>query len=693
MIHSVGKNLHAQQAFIGEKQQAFKTYPYSDPNPIANIGIIYPYFRFDGYSNSGQSQEWKMVTLENDYIKVFITPEIGGKIWGALDKSTGKMFIYYNGVVKFRDIAMRGPWTSGGIETNFGTIGHAPTCSSPVDYILQENSDSSVSCIIGAMDLPSRTTWRVEIRLPKDKAFFETNAIWHNNSPLHQPYYHWMNSAARTSDDLELYFPGHSFIGHDGRSHSWPVNNDDRDLSFYVNNNFGSYKSYHVLGQYNGLFGGYYHNDQFGFGNWSLYGDKPGKKLWIWGLSRQGMIWEKLLTDTDGQYIEWQSGRLFNQAARSSGETPFKHRTFFPYATDKWREIWFPVIGTNGLTAASPLGILNVEQKNTQTILYFCPLQKINDILSVKMDGKELYSNQLSLSPMQVFVDSIPSIISEETQVYLGNQTLNVSSSADETALNRPLKTADEFDWTTIQGMSLKANEEYKQRNYSEAQALYTACLEKDPYYLEALTKMAELHYRRMNYDSALTYARQALAIDTYDGAANFIYGTINRQLDLSADAKDGFSLAAQSMDYRSAAYAQLAEMSIEEKNWYEAEEYASRSIDYNRFNLTAYQVLSIAFRKQGLEKRARNSLQELLKIDPLNHIARFESYLIDNNREDLHDFQRYIRGELPQETYLELASVYYHLGLNQESLDLLELAPVNPDCFLLAGLSLGQNR
>ena len=64
-----------------------------------------------------------------------VLPEIGGKIWAAVEKSTGRSFIYDNHVVKFRDIAMRGPWTSGGIEPNYGIIGHTPNCATPVDYV------------------------------------------------------------------------------------------------------------------------------------------------------------------------------------------------------------------------------------------------------------------------------------------------------------------------------------------------------------------------------------------------------------------------------------------------------------------------------------------------------------------------------------------------------------------------------
>ena len=97
----------------------------------------------------------------------------------------------------------------------------------------------------------------------------------------------------------------------------WPIHPENgRNLSFYEQNDFGPYKSYHVLGRHSDFFGAYWHDDDFGMGRYSTRDDKLGKKIWIWGLSRQGMIWEKLLTDTDGQYVEVQSGRLVQPGGR-----------------------------------------------------------------------------------------------------------------------------------------------------------------------------------------------------------------------------------------------------------------------------------------------------------------------------------------------------------------------------------------
>ena len=314
------------KAEIREFEKTFTTYPFGSPDPIANSGPIYPYFRFNDFTDQPQQKKWKVVELENEFIRVWILPEVGGKIWTAIEKQTGKAFIYNNQVVKFRDVAMRGPWTSGGIEANYGIMGHTPNCATPVDYTIKKNDDGSVSCFIGTIDLLTRTNWMLEIKLPADKAWFSTRSHWFNSNPLEQPYYTWMNAGIKAAGDLEFVYPGSFYVGHEGEYSNWPINlKESKNIARYEENNFGSYKSYHVFGRYTDFFGAYWHQDKIGMGRFSWHDEKPGKKIWIWGLSRQGMIWDKLLTDQDGQYVEVQSGRLFNQAADGSSMTPFKH--------------------------------------------------------------------------------------------------------------------------------------------------------------------------------------------------------------------------------------------------------------------------------------------------------------------------------------------------------------------------------
>jgi Tfp pilus assembly protein PilF len=671
-----------QKATVKEEKVSFKTYPFSDPDPMPLIGPIYPYFRFHGYSLEGRPLDWRMVRLENPYVKVLVAPEIGGKVWGAVEKSTGREFIYWNPVVKFREIAMRGPWTSGGIELNFGVIGHAPTTATPVDYVIQENADGSVSCVVGAIDLPSRTVWRVNIRLPKDAAYLETECFWYNPTSLHDSLYNWLTSAQDVGDDLKYYYPGTHYIGHGGDAHPWPVLENGRDVSLYRNNDFGGSKSYHILGEYNEYFGGYYEEAGFGYGHWALYDDKPGMKLWLWSLARDGEIWRDLLTDPPKkQYTEPQTGLLYNQAGSDSGLTPFKHVHFPPQSVMRWRELWFPVKDIGGFVAASPYAALNVERGKETLKVGICPLQPINDELVVTLAGQPIFSGRLTLAPMETFIRTFD--VGEkkgEIRVTLGEEKLRWTSLDKEmNRLGRPVVAPKDFDWTSAEGLYVAGEELTRQRNYGEALAKFKACLEKEPGHVRALTRVAEILYRRAEYLKALDHARDALAIDAYDAGANFIYGVISRWLGNLADAKDGFGWAARSLEFRSAAYEQLAEIGIIEKRPERAAGYARRSLDYNANNLNTRQLQAILGRLDKDVGAATAALDEITKVDPLSHFARFERYLLDPGEKNRAAFTSLIRGELPHETYLELAMFYFNLGLTTEAVQALEMAPSHP--------------
>jgi len=676
--------LNAQVAKISEKTVQLNTYLFSDPNPVPECGKIFPYFRYDGYSDRGSMHNWKMIEMENEYIKLWVVPGVGGKIWGATEKSTGKEFVYYNHAVKFRDVAMRGPWTSGGIEMNFGVIGHAPSCSTPVDYMIRENDDGSVSCFVGAIDLPSHTRWSVEINLPKDKAYFTTHAVWDNPTEQEQSYYHWMNMGIKTAGNLEYIFPGKYHLGHDGRNAPWPTDEQGRKISFYDNNNFGSYKSYHVFGEATGFYGAYWHNDDFGFVHYASYDDKPGKKIWIWGLSNQGMIWEKLLTDTDGQYTELQSGRLFNQAAENSSLTPFKNRGFIPGSTDEWTEYWFPVKGTQGLKYASPVGSVNIEPQNNKVRVWFCPNEAINGILEVRDDKVVIFSKEIHSGPMQSIAESFDYRGDyQKLSVWLNNELL-YQTDRSQYEVKRPVESPSDFNWETAYGHYLKGKELERQRLYKEAENEYGKALEKEPWFVPALTGVANLSYRKTDYEISLEYALKTLSVDTYDPEANMIYGLAAIVTGDTTSAIDGFSIASASVLERTAAFNALASVFLRKNDFTEALHYAEKSLLYNQTGSEAVQLKILCLRKLGLQGEADRALSELTKKDPLNHFIRFERYLMHLSSANKTDVQKYISNELPWETYLEYALWYVTNGQLSDALNILELAPENHAIVLL---------
>ena len=674
----------AQSARISEAVRTLSTYPFAEPNPIpilARDARLYPYHSFEGYSAAAEPRPWKVVTLENDWIQVFVLPEVGGKVWGAVVKSTGHEFIYRNEVLKFRNIALRGPWTSGGIEFNFGVVGHTPSTATPVDYRLVENPDGSVSCWVGGMDLPSRTEWRVEVRLPADAATFETNVSWSNPTPLEQPYYSWMTGAAFARSDLEMTIPGDAWLEHPGHARAWPVDERGRHLSSYRENTFGSHKSYHVVGELNDFFGGYYRDGDWGFGHWARYEDMPGQKLWLWALSREGGIWEDLLTDTDGQYVEFQAGRLFVQYTPGDDVNPITQVGFDPGSSSRWTERWFPLEGTGGLSDASDRGALYASVEGDHATLGVNAFVAVTDTLEVWSGRERVAALPVSLRPLEPFHATVTVSPGLPLRVRVARLGLDYDTDPSGRRLARPFAT----DPSAFPSMSaaerdvFQARELMKGRWYAPARELFDSALAREPWNREALLGTSELEYRAGRWARGLELADRARQLDAYDAHANFLAGIHARALGRLADARDAFGWAARSTAYRSAAYTQLAGIAIVRQDWTEAARYARLAIDYDRRDAAAWRALAVVGRLSGDGALAADALREMAALDPLLHAARAEEYLARPDATTGEALSRTLGGEFPDQTLLELVIGYVALGRQDDALRLLDLPTGRP--------------
>ncbi|SNY95486.1 DUF5107 domain-containing protein [Flagellimonas pacifica] len=669
----VSLGVMAQKATVSEEIQQLDTYGFGTPNPVPILTEnpkIFPYFKFEGYSHTSQKKGWKVVKLENEYIEVYVLPEIGGKVWGAIEKSTGNEFLYRNEVVKFRNISMRGPWTSGGIEFNFGIIGHHPSTATPVDYKIMENKDGSVSCVVGNLDLPSRTYWQVEIRLEKDKAYFETNASWYNGTPLNQSYYNWMTGAAPATNDLEFFIPGNGYLEHDGTWKKWPIDDKGRNLAMYENNNFGPSKSYHIVGDYKNYFGGYYHDSNVGFGHLSPYEEMPGQKLWLWALSRSGGIWEDLLTDTDGQYIEFQAGRLFNQYFPGA-ENPVSQANFEPHVMDTWQELWFPIKQIGGMEAASEYGVLNIERKGDNATLGINALQAFDEMLQILINGEEVSTENLQMKPMQVFEKTFNCKDSDTLEVFLGADKLQYTS-VNKTLLKRDFVYDPEIKASEVEKLFHEASEAMKYREYNLANEKLSALLALNPSHSRALILLAEAEFIKTRYNKALEHVNTVLQLDTYNPGANYMAGIAYWAQGDALNAIESLGWAARSIQYRSVAYAQMAEIYLHENNLKKAATYAKKALAFNTYNLNARQVLLVAYRKWNKADTFNKQLDKVLKISRINHFASFEEIHFKNGATAA--ILDNIHNEFGNETILELALTYLNLGQDETAMELLGL-------------------
>ena len=660
-----------KKASITEGTTSMLTYDYSDPDPVAKPAqACYPYFRHDGYATEGKQKDWKSVVLENDWIQVTLFPEVGGKVWGAIDKTTGKQFVYYNDVVKFRDIAMRGPWCSGGIEFNFGIIGHVPTTAAPVDYMTRQNADGSASCFVASYELMTRTWWVVEVNVPADKAYFSTTTHYYNPSMLAQPYYQWMNAGFKAGDDMHFCAPAEKYIGHGGDAHAFPYDEKGHDLSLYAGNAFGADKSYHLLGEMGGFYGAWWENDNFGFVHSARMDEKLGKKVFLWAQSRKGAIWEDLLTDNSGQYVEMQAGRLFNQPGQEESIlTPFKHHSFQPAQRDDWTEYWYPVEGIGPFCAASEVGALSFTKKaDGSAEVAFSPVADGTKTVTIYRDGKVLREEDITFKALEPWKTTVAAGGEGFLRVVIGNEELVYDEDPTMRRTNRPYTMPADFDWNTAHGHCLRGEQYMDIAFYEKAENEFKAALAEDKYFAPALRGMASVCLHAGRYEEAYDYAKTALSINTYDGEANYQLGLAAKVLGKMTEAKAAFSIAAYTASVREAAYAALAGMCMADGEWANALLFASKG---SSVACTSARITIL--RKMGDTKAAKELVDEAMETMPLYPPYMYEKTLLEGG--DLNAFKAQLRCELPHEELMETALWYADCGQNEEAAALCALA------------------
>lgn len=193
----------------------------------------------------------------------------------------------------------------------------------------------------------------------------------------------------------------------------------------------------------------------------------------------------------------------------------------------------------------------------------------------------------------------------------VGEDLLVYSEVPSDNITSRPKQLPADFDWNSVYGLYTQGEQWMNQKVYDKAERYLAASLKADPYFLPALTSLASLYYRQGRYEEALVHCRTALGINTYQGETNYLYGLCNMALGNNTDAKDGFSVASYSPSVRSAAYEKLAEMYLVDRNWTKAEQYALKSKEFNKRNLSADQVLMVVYRKTaGCRKQKRLSIR-----------------------------------------------------------------------------------
>ena len=254
--------------------------------------------------------------LENDYLKIMILPELGGRVHRAYDKINKRDFVYFNHVVKPALVGLLGPWISGGIEFNWPQH-HRPTTFMGVDHSSRVNADGSATVIVGEREPMHGLSITTEFTLFPDKALLQIKSRVYNGNDTPRSFLWWSNPAVKGGDDHQSIFPPDVTAVYDhgkravidfpiAHGEYYKVKYDGVDISRYRNlpvpTSYMAWKS-----NYN-FVGAYSHDEQGGLLHVADHHVSRGKKQWTWGNGDFGQAWDRNLTDSDGPYIELMTG-------------------------------------------------------------------------------------------------------------------------------------------------------------------------------------------------------------------------------------------------------------------------------------------------------------------------------------------------------------------------------------------------
>jgi len=192
-VSSLSAQTNNNSVKIWQQPVVIPTYRVEPPdlNPMFYKGevyqgakkTIYPYPFFDKVTDIRESKTYNAVYLENEYLEISFLPELGGRLFSALDKTNNYDFFYRQHVIKPALIGMLGAWISGGIEWCV-LHHHRATTFMPVDYTLSENPNGSKTIWFGEIERRHRMKWVIGATLHPDKSYLEVTVKIFNRTPL-----------------------------------------------------------------------------------------------------------------------------------------------------------------------------------------------------------------------------------------------------------------------------------------------------------------------------------------------------------------------------------------------------------------------------------------------------------------------------------------------------------------------------
>lgn len=688
----------SKSVLVWEEEILLPTYGIGKPekNPMflekrvyqGSSGVVYPYSVIEKIEDTCTNKSYHAIYLENEYIKIMILPELGGRVQMAYDKIKKRHFIYYNQVIKPALVGLTGPWISGGIEFNWPQH-HRPSTFLPIDFTIEKNEDGSVTVWVNEQERMFHQKGMAGFTLRPGCAVLEIQGKLYNPTPVPQTFLWWANPAVSVNEHYQSVFPGdvNAVFDHGKRDVSkYPIATGTYyKMDYSAGVDISRYKNIPVPTSYMAIkskydfVGGYENDTKAGVLHVSNHHISPGKKQWTWGNSDFGQAWDRNLTDQDGPYIELMTGVFTDNQPDFSWIQPYEEKTFTQYFMP-YRELGIVKNATSNL-------LMNIESDGVKAILKVFATSKQEKLrLLVKNNGVTCFDEIHNLTPEEVFEAEVPVIDTTKSEVYIyspqGKLLLSwlpepdvikeVPDPAKPALCPKEVQTTEQLYLT---GLHL---EQYRHATY-KATDYYEEALRRDPSDIRNNNAMGLWLIRKGQFAKSEIFLRKAVETLTqknpnpYDGEAFYNLGLALKFQGKDEDAYEFFYKACWNAAWQDAGYYSLAQISLAKQEYTDALFEIDKSLIRNWHNHRARHLKTIILRQLGRTNEALSLIEDSLKIDKFNFGCLFEKYLISKDENDIKNLIVIMRGE--SHNYEELALDYANAGCWSEGLDVILVA------------------
>lgn len=652
-------------------------------------GVVYPYPVIEKIEDTCKDRPYHAVFLENEYIKVMILPELGGRVQMAYDKIKGRHFIYYNNVVKPALVGLLGPWISGGIEFNWPQH-HRPSTFLPVDYTIEKKEDGTAIVWVSERERMFHQKGMAGFTLRPGKAVLEIQGVVSNPTPMPQTFLWWANPAVAVNDFYQSVFPAdvNAVFDHGKRDVSrYPIATGTYyKMDYSAGVDISRYKnipvptSYMAIRSKYNFVGGYENDTRAGLLHVANHHVSPGKKQWTWGNGDFGKAWDRNLTDADGPYIELMTGVYTDNQPDFTWLQPYEEKRFTQY--------FMPYRELGVVKNASSDLLMNIEPDGCGTSvlkLFATSLQKDLRIV-VKNNGVSLFEEIVDLCPENVFERTldIAGIDNSEVIIYNVKGKIVLSWKPEPSEIKeipeaaKPALDPSEIRTTEqlyLTGLHL---EQYRHATYSPVD-YYMEALRRDESDVRNNNAMGLWLIRKGRFAKAEPYLRRAVKTLTeknpnpYDGEAFYNLGLSLKYQNRLDEAYECFYKSCWNAAWQDSGYFSLSQISSAWENWDDALDEVEKSLVRNWHSLRARHLKTTILRHLGRTNEAERWIEDSLHIDKFNYGCLFERYLMTGNKDILEELAQIMRKDA--HNYEELALDYASAGCYDEAINVVDWA------------------